>query len=68
MVRNPVFVFCTLGGVTEGIVTAGFATFLPKFVQNQFTLTPGSAALITGIKPPFDRYMGVLSKTTTRAT
>ena len=46
--KNPVLVFTALGSVTEGFLTAGFATFLPKYVQNQLTLTPGSAAVMTG--------------------
>ena len=46
--KNPVLVFTALGSVMEGFVTAGFATFLPKYMQNQFTLTPGSAAVMTG--------------------
>lgn len=45
---NPVFMFLTLAGCSEGLATAGFATFLPKFIQNQFTKTPANAAFLTG--------------------
>ena len=46
--RNPVLVFATLGSTTEGMLVAGFATFIPKYVQTVFSVTPTRAALLTG--------------------
>ena len=46
--RNPVLVFATLGSTTEGMLVAGFATFIPKYVQTVFNVTPARAALLTG--------------------
>ncbi|XP_013383827.1 solute carrier organic anion transporter family member 4C1, partial [Lingula anatina] len=48
LLKNPTFVFVTLAGCTEGLVTSGFATFLPKLLQNQFGLTASWAAMLTG--------------------
>ena len=50
-VKNPVVVFATLGSATEGMLVAGFATFIPKYVQTVFSVTPATAALQTGAIP-----------------
>ncbi len=49
LLTNPVLMFITLGDCTEGLAISGFATFLPKFIQNQFAQTVSWAALLTGI-------------------
>ena len=48
LVKNPVNMLVTLGAVTEGLLTSGFATFMPKFLQNQYGLTAGAAAMLGG--------------------
>ena len=48
VVGNPTFLFLSLAGAAEGFLLAGFATFLPKYFENQFRLTAGSAAMIVG--------------------
>ncbi len=48
ILKNPVFIFISLAGCTEGMATGGFATFLPKFIQNQFSKTASVAAFIAG--------------------
>ncbi|KAL4218293.1 Solute carrier organic anion transporter [Mactra antiquata] len=48
LLRNPPFVFVMLAGASEGILTSGFATFVPKFIQNQFGVSSGTAAFYTG--------------------
>ncbi|XP_052764566.1 solute carrier organic anion transporter family member 4C1-like isoform X2 [Mya arenaria] len=48
LLKNPTFLFITLAGSTEGMITSGFATFMPKFIQNQFGVTAGWAAMLTG--------------------
>lgn len=45
---NPTFVFLSLAGATEGILLAGFATFMPKFLENQFSMSASFAALLVG--------------------
>lgn len=49
LVTNPVFMFITLAGAAEGLSTSGFATFMPKFIQNQFGTTASWSAILTGI-------------------
>ncbi|KAL3892415.1 hypothetical protein ACJMK2_004625 [Sinanodonta woodiana] len=48
LLRNPTYVCIIISGACEGMVISGMATFLPKFLQNQFDLNAGSAALLTG--------------------
>ncbi|XP_012577232.1 PREDICTED: solute carrier organic anion transporter family member 4C1 [Condylura cristata] len=54
LLRNTVFMCLVLSTSSEALVTTGFATFLPKFIENQFGLsssfaaTLGGAALIPG--------------------
>ncbi|XP_045107962.1 solute carrier organic anion transporter family member 4A1-like [Portunus trituberculatus] len=45
---NPTFVALSIAGATEGILLAGFATFTPKFLENQFSMAASFAALIVG--------------------
>ncbi|XP_050730182.1 solute carrier organic anion transporter family member 4A1-like isoform X2 [Eriocheir sinensis] len=45
---NPTFLALSLAGATEGILLAGFATFTPKFLENQFSMAASLAALIVG--------------------
>ncbi|KAG0725993.1 Solute carrier organic anion transporter family member 4A1 [Chionoecetes opilio] len=45
---NPTFVALSLAGAAEGILLAGFATFTPKFLENQFSMAASYAALIVG--------------------
>ena len=45
---NPTWLFLTLGGTVESGAVIGFATFMPKVLQFQFSLTPGMAALVAG--------------------
>ena len=49
LLRNPPFLFTVLAGASEGILTSGFATFVPKFIQNHFGVTAARAALYTGL-------------------
>ncbi|KAL4217826.1 Solute carrier organic anion transporter [Mactra antiquata] len=48
LLQSPPFLFITLAGATEGLTSSGFATFMPKFIQNQFGVTAGWAAMLTG--------------------
>ncbi|XP_014662179.1 PREDICTED: solute carrier organic anion transporter family member 4A1-like [Priapulus caudatus] len=48
LLRNPTFMFLNLAGATEGMLVAGFATFMPKYVQFQFALTASFAAILMG--------------------
>lgn len=45
---NPTFFFLNMAGASEGLLVAGFAAFLPKVIENQFSLTATWAALIMG--------------------
>lgn len=40
---------------SEGLITTGFATFLPKFIENQFGLSSSFAATLGG-KPFFSLF------------
>ena len=48
LMKIPPFLFITFAGATEGLITSGFATFMPKFIQNQFGVTAGWASMLTG--------------------
>ncbi|XP_055850683.1 solute carrier organic anion transporter family member 4A1 [Episyrphus balteatus] len=49
LLRNPTFFFLNLAGASEGLVIAGFSAFLPKEIENQFSISPIWSALIMGI-------------------
>lgn len=48
LLKTPPFLFVTFAGATEGVIISGFATFMPKFIQNQFGVTAGWASMMTG--------------------
>lgn len=48
LLTNPTFIFVSLAGATEGFLMTGLATFLPKMIENQFSLTASEAALNVG--------------------
>ncbi|KAM5299340.1 LOW QUALITY PROTEIN: solute carrier organic anion transporter family member 4C1 [Ctenodactylus gundi] len=48
LMRNTVFICLVLSTASEALITTGFATFLPKFIENQFGLTSSFAATIGG--------------------
>ncbi|XP_034668642.1 solute carrier organic anion transporter family member 4A1 [Drosophila subobscura] len=49
LLKNPTFFFLNLAGATEGLVIAGFAAFLPKQIENQFSISPMLSALVMGL-------------------
>lgn len=52
LLRNPTFFFLNLAGASEGLVISGFAVFLPKLIENQFSLTAVASALVMGKSIP----------------
>ncbi|XP_055995112.1 solute carrier organic anion transporter family member 4C1 [Sorex fumeus] len=48
LMRNTVFMCLVLSTSSEALVTTGFATFLPKFIENQFGLSSSFAATLGG--------------------
>ncbi|XP_052249531.1 solute carrier organic anion transporter family member 4C1-like [Dreissena polymorpha] len=48
LLKNPPFLCSTLAVATEGMIASGLSTFMPKFIQNQFGVTAGWAAMLTG--------------------
>jgi hypothetical protein len=46
--RNPVYICNNLAAVCDGMLVSGFATFMTKLLQNQFSLTAGKAATYAG--------------------
>ncbi|XP_072137429.1 solute carrier organic anion transporter family member 4C1-like [Mobula birostris] len=48
MMKNPVFLCLTAASCSEGLVITGFVTFLPKFIENQFSQTASLAAILGG--------------------
>ncbi|XP_007940688.1 solute carrier organic anion transporter family member 4C1 [Orycteropus afer afer] len=48
LIRNTVFMCLVLSTTSEALVTTGFATFLPKFIENQFGLSSSFAATLAG--------------------
>ncbi|KAG9487976.1 hypothetical protein GDO78_007658 [Eleutherodactylus coqui] len=48
MVKNPVLMALTFASCADALITTGFATFLPKFIENQFSLTSSFSAILGG--------------------
>lgn len=48
LLKNPVFMCLTIASAGEGLITNGFVTFLPKFIENQFGQTSSFSALLGG--------------------
>jgi len=48
LLGNPAFFMLNLAGASEGLLIAGFAAFLPKLIENQFSVSASSAALLMG--------------------
>ncbi|CAB3384981.1 Hypothetical predicted protein [Cloeon dipterum] len=48
LLSNPTFFFLNLAGSTEGLLIAGFAAFLPKLIESQFSVNASLAALLMG--------------------
>ena len=48
MVRNPVFVLVSLSLAADLFLLNGFAAFMPKFIQHQYSLTASYAAMLMG--------------------
>lgn len=46
---NPTFVAISLAGASEGFLMQGLATFLPKLLQNTFSLSESQAAINVGV-------------------
>ena len=49
LLKNPVYVLMVIAGCLSGGTVAGATSFLAKFVQNEFHLTAGNAAVLAGI-------------------
>ena len=49
LIVNKIYIFTVLAATAEALVANGFAPFLPKFIQSQFSITSSSASLISGI-------------------
>uniref|UniRef100_A0A8P0T2A9 Solute carrier organic anion transporter family member n=1 Tax=Canis lupus familiaris TaxID=9615 RepID=A0A8P0T2A9_CANLF len=48
LMGNTVFMCLVLSTSSEALITTGFATFLPKFIENQFGLSSSFAATLAG--------------------
>lgn len=48
LLKNPTLICIAMAASSEGIVLSGFATFIPKFIQNQYGQTAGFSAMLTG--------------------
>eukprot|EP00095_Tigriopus_kingsejongensis_P000424 maker-scaffold171_size289870-snap-gene-1.34 protein:Tk00424 transcript:maker-scaffold171_size289870-snap-gene-1.34-mRNA-1 annotation:"hypothetical protein LOTGIDRAFT_222876" len=49
LLTNPTYMFINLGSAMDGFSIAGASTFLPKFMQYQYSLSPGIAAMVVGM-------------------
>ncbi|XP_075710955.1 solute carrier organic anion transporter family member 4C1 [Rhinoderma darwinii] len=48
LVKNPVLMTLTFASCADALITTGFATFLPKFIENQFSLSSSFSAILGG--------------------
>ncbi|XP_021236347.1 solute carrier organic anion transporter family member 4C1 isoform X1 [Numida meleagris] len=49
LLKNPVLMSLIIASTSEALVTTGFATFLPKFIENQFGKTSSFSATLGGL-------------------
>lgn len=49
LITNPTFMFLNLAAACEGLMVSGFSTFAPKFIEYQFGLSSGVAAMYVGL-------------------
>ncbi|NXE94254.1 SO4C1 protein, partial [Menura novaehollandiae] len=49
LLRNPVLMSLIIASSSEALVATGFATFLPKFIENQFGKSSSFAATLGGL-------------------
>ncbi|KAM9367284.1 solute carrier organic anion transporter family member 4C1 [Phaethornis superciliosus] len=49
LLKNPVLMSLIIASSSEALVATGFATFLPKFIENQFGKTPSVSATLGGL-------------------
>ncbi|XP_053160129.1 solute carrier organic anion transporter family member 4C1-like [Hemicordylus capensis] len=49
LLRNPVLMCLVIGSALESSVATSFATFLPKFIEQQFGYTPSYSATLAGL-------------------
>ncbi|XP_020290846.1 solute carrier organic anion transporter family member 4A1 isoform X6 [Pseudomyrmex gracilis] len=50
LLGNPAFFMLNLAGASEGLLMAGFAAFLPKLIENQFSVSASSAAMLMDVR------------------
>ncbi|XP_073534044.1 solute carrier organic anion transporter family member 4C1 isoform X2 [Phyllobates terribilis] len=48
LIKNPVLMTLTFASCSDALITTGFAAFLPKFIENQFSLTSSFSAILGG--------------------
>ncbi|KAM3940652.1 solute carrier organic anion transporter family member 4C1-like [Leptodactylus fuscus] len=48
MVKNPVLMTLTFASCADAFITTGFAAFLPKYIESQFSLTSSFSAILGG--------------------
>lgn len=45
---NPTFFFLNVAGATEGLIISGFSAFMPKVIENQFSINAANSSIIMG--------------------
>ncbi|KAH9487884.1 Solute carrier organic anion transporter member 4A1 [Bulinus truncatus] len=49
LLTNIPFMFINLAAAADGVLVAGFSTFMPKFIEYQFSVSAATAALYVGL-------------------
>ncbi|XP_059174792.1 solute carrier organic anion transporter family member 4A1-like [Physella acuta] len=49
LLTNIPFMFVNIAAAADGVLVAGFSTFMPKFIEYQFGVSAGTAALYVGL-------------------
>jgi len=49
LLRNPIHMLISLASGIDGLVITGLGAFLPKFMEQQFNLSSGTAAMLVGL-------------------
>ncbi|XP_072175384.1 solute carrier organic anion transporter family member 4A1-like [Diadema setosum] len=60
LIRNPAFMCVSMVSVTETFTLASIAVFGPKYLESQFNMTSGSAAITAGLLVTPSSVLGAL--------
>ena len=49
LLRNPTYMLISVAAALDAIIVSGLASFMPKYLEQQYQMTTGSAAMVFGL-------------------